>query len=62
MFSGGGIDFSQVGRFQGFQDTVIQMKAVETQINREVKELESRQLPGPGQPKIGPGLTDTVKV
>jgi hypothetical protein len=45
-----------------FQDTVIQMQPIETQINRQVKECEGCQLPGPGQLKIGPGLANTVKI
>jgi hypothetical protein len=52
----------QVRRFQIFEDTIIQMQPVETHADGFVKEFEGRELPGPGQLKIGPGLADAVKV
>ena len=62
LFFGGGLDFFQIRPVQVFKHTVIQMKSVETQANRFLKEFKRAHLPGPGQFEVSPGLTDAMKI
>jgi hypothetical protein len=61
-FCGRGVYFFKVSCIQAFQDAIIQMQPVEAHADGLVKEFEGRQLPGPGQLKIGPGLANAVQI